>query len=54
MRASPYNHSNDAKLRISIINKFRKPREEFVRNLLKKRGYPKENNFSGFKAIGYH
>jgi hypothetical protein len=50
----PYVYSNDAKLRISIINKFWKPREEFVRNLLKKRGYPKKNNFSGFKLIGYH
>ena len=50
----PYVYSNDAKLRISIINKFWKPREEFVRNLLKKRGNPKKNNFSGFKLIGYH
>ena len=50
----PYVYSNDAKLRISVINKYWKPREEFVQNLLKKRDYPKKNNFSGFKLIGYH
>ena len=50
----PFVYSNDAKLRISIINKYWKPREEFVQNLLKKRDYPKKNNFSGFKLIGYH
>ena len=50
----PYVYSTDAKLRISIINKYWKPREEFVKNLLKKRDDPKKNNFSGFKAIGYH
>lgn len=50
----PYVYSNDAKLRISIINKYWKPRNKFVQNLLKRRGYTKENNFSGFKVIGYH
>ena len=50
----PYVYSNDAKLRISIINKYWKPRNKFVQKLLKRRGYTKENNFSGFKVIGYH
>ena len=52
MRASPYNYSNDAKLRISIINKYWKPPNSPLRKQLGSRD--PNNKFEGFKVINYH
>ena len=54
MRASAYNHSKDAKLRISIINKYWKLSTESIQLMRKMIGKTEENNFSGFSLIDYH
>ena len=53
MRASSYNYSKDAKLRISIINKYWKLSTESTA-YAKMIGKTEENNFSGFSLIDYH
>ena len=52
MQASPYNHFNDAKLRISLINKYWTPPNSPFRNQLG--GSHTKNKFCGFKVINYH
>ena len=52
MRASHYNYSKDAKLRISIINKYWKPPNSPLRKQLG--GRDPNNKFDGFKVINYH
>ena len=54
MRANPYNYSKDAKLRISIINKYWKMSNEDIQLLRKMIGKTEENKFSGFSLIDYH
>ena len=54
MPASPYNYSKDAKLRISIINKYWKLSDESLRFISKMTGKTDENKFSGFSLIDYH
>ena len=54
MPASPYNYSKDAKLRISIINKYWKLSNESLRLIRKMIGKTDENKFSGFSLIDYH
>ena len=54
MPASPYTYSKDAKLRISIINKYWKMSNEDIQILRKMIGKTDENRFSGFSLIDYH
>ena len=53
MRASPYNYSKDAKLRISLINKFWTQPNNPVHSRFGKNPYP-NNKFCGFRVIDYH
>ena len=54
LRASPYNYSKDAKLRISIINNYWKMSAENIKLLRKMIGKTEEGKFSGFSLIDYH
>ena len=54
MRASPYNYSKDAKLRISIINNYWKMSDADIQLIQKMTGKAEENKFSGFSLIDYH
>ena len=54
MEASPYNHSKDAKLRISIINNYWKMSNENIQLIRKMTGKTEESKFSGFSLIDYH
>ena len=48
----PYVYSNEAKLRISIINKYWKPPNSTLRKQLG--GRDPNNKFDGFRVINYH
>ena len=54
MRASPYNYSKDAKLRISVINNYWKMSDEDIQLIRKMTGKAEESKFSGFSLIDYH
>ena len=54
MDQSPFNHSKDAKLRISIINNYWKMSAENKKLVLKMIGKTEESKFSGFSLIDYH